>query len=53
MNDKTLRHLIAGLVTAAGIVIYLQGYVSGARGWWLTIVTLIGVYLIVYKLVEA
>lgn len=53
MSDKAIRHLVAILATLASLAVYAVGYVSGANGWWLTVVTLIVVYAIIYKLVDA
>lgn len=53
MSDKAIRHLISALAFLAAVAVYAVGYFSGVNGWWWTMVTLIVIYAIVYKLVEA
>lgn len=52
MSDTLIRHLISFLVTLAALMIFWAAYVSGARGWWGTVIGLVVVYAVVYKLVE-
>lgn len=52
MTDNAIRHLIAALGTLATIIVYVIAYYSGVQGWWFTIVTLIGVYAMIFKLVD-
>lgn len=53
MSENTIRHLIALFGTLTGLLVWWSGYASGARGWWWTVLGLIGLYWIIYSLVEA
>lgn len=53
MSDNFIRHLIAAIASGIAILIYVVGYASGGRGWWWTIIGVIGFYIIVHKLVDA
>lgn len=53
MNDTTLRHVIAFVATLITALAWYAGYVSGQYGWWWTIVAVVIVYGIIYKLVDA
>jgi len=53
MSDNVLRHVISLIAMLCAGIIYWAAYVSGANGWWFTMFTLIGVYAIVYKFVDA
>ncbi len=53
MSDAFIRHFIALIGVLIAGAIYFAGYVSGANGWWVTSFTIIFVYFIVYKLVDA
>ncbi len=52
MSEKGAKHFIASLVTALGLIIYVVGYASGVRGWWLTVVLLAGLYALAYTLID-
>lgn len=53
MSDAFIRHLIAFVSVLLAGVIFWAGYVSGGHGWWWTFFSVIFVYFIVYKLVDA
>ena len=53
MSDKVLRHVIALSATLGMLLVYWVGYVSGVRGWWASGLSILFVYAIVYKLVDA
>lgn len=52
MSDNKLRHLMAGIITFVCVLSYMSGYFSGIYGWWWTVVGLIIIYSIVYKIVD-
>lgn len=52
MTDNAIRHLIAFLGFLVTLLVYIIAYASGGNGWWFTVITLIGVYAIIYKLVD-
>jgi len=53
MSDAFIRHLIAVIGVLIAGAIYFVGYVSGVNGWWATGLSIIFIYMIVYKLVDA
>ena len=53
MTDSFIRHLISAIATVVCLIVYWAGYFSGGHGWWWTAIAVLGVYLIVYHLVEA
>ncbi len=52
MTDGFIRHLIAFLATLVCIIVYAIAYYSGANGWWFSVLTVLVVYPIIYKLVD-
>lgn len=52
MGDNTLRHVISLLGTVAFLIVFFVGYVSGTVGWWITVVGVLFLYPIIYKLVD-
>lgn len=52
MSENVIRHLIALFGTLVAILVWWSGYASGVRGWWFTIITLVFIYVILYKLVD-
>lgn len=53
MNDTIVRHLVAIIATFVAALAYLAGYISGGYGWWWTIIAVIIVYGIIYRIVDA
>ena len=53
MNDTIVRHLVAFIATLVAGLAYYAGYVSGGFGWWWTVFSILVVYGIVYKVVDA
>ena len=53
MNDTIVRHLVAFIVTLVVGLAYYAGYISGGFGWWWTVFSILIVYGIVYKVVDA
>jgi len=53
MNDAIMRHIVAGLATFLTAIIYYAGYISGGHGWWWTVVAVLIIYGIVYKVIDA
>lgn len=53
MSDTFIRHFIALVSVLIALTLFFVGYIAGIRGWWWVSLTLIFVYAIVYKLVDA
>ena len=53
MTENFVRHLVAFIGTLCAALIYLAGYIGGSHGWWWAIISVAGVYAIVYKLITA
>jgi hypothetical protein len=53
MTDNFIHHFICVMATLVCLVVYWAGYVSGGLHWWWTVFAVLGVYLIVYHLVDA
>ncbi|MBT4153027.1 MAG: hypothetical protein HOE53_00050 [Candidatus Magasanikbacteria bacterium] len=53
MSETLIRHLIAFMGILVTGLVYWIAYASGARGWWWTVLGLIIIYGMIYKLVDA
>ncbi len=53
MSDNFIRHFVATCGTLVAIILYWIGYEAGMRGWWWTALTVVAVYIFLYKLIEA
>lgn len=52
MSDTFIRHLISFIAVLIAVFIYVAAYVSGTNEWWWTILSVVIIYPIVYKLVD-
>jgi hypothetical protein len=52
MSDRIVRHLIALIGTAICAIAFYSGYVSGARGWWWVVFSVLIIYGALYKIVD-
>jgi hypothetical protein len=53
MSENAVRHIIAICGTAVGFLAWFSGYISGTHGWWWSALSLLILYVIIYKLVDA
>lgn len=53
MNDKVVRHLVAGLAAFICLLAYAAGYISGGYGWWWTAAAVLIIYGAVYRIIDA
>lgn len=52
MSDNFIRHLVSLIVTIVFGLVWVVGYFSHINGWWWTVVGIIIIYIIIYKLIE-
>jgi hypothetical protein len=52
MSENTIRHLIALFGTLVAVLAWWSGYASGVRGWWWSVLTMVFIYVAIYKLVN-
>ena len=54
MTENFIRHLICISGTVVAILAWLAGYISGSHSWWWTaIIVAVGMYIVIYKLIDA
>ena len=52
MSDKFIRHLIAFIGTFVCLMAFWAGYQSGQEGWWWAGFAVVGIYMVLYKLID-
>ncbi len=52
MSDSTARHLIAFIGTIIVLLAYIAGYMSSTNGWWWTAISVVVIYVSIFKLVD-
>ncbi len=53
MSDNLIRHFISAIGVLIAAAFFFAGYFAGVNRWWVAGISVIFVYLIVYKLVDA
>lgn len=52
MSDNFIRHFVSIAVTLIVLIAWVAGYFSGINGWWWTVLGIVVVYALVYKLIK-
>jgi len=52
MSDNFIRHLVAFIGTLIVLLAFWAGYQAGQAGWWWSVLTVIVVYLGIYRLLD-
>lgn len=52
MTEKFIRHFVSIIGALICLLAYVAGYRSGQLGWWFTGVSVIVIYVALYKFLE-
>lgn len=53
MTDTILRHTVAFVATLIAALTFFAGYFAGQYGWWWTAFSMLIIYGMIYKVVDA
>ena len=52
MSENLMKHFIAIIGSLVGLLIYWAGFIGGQNGMWWPVFGIIGIYAIIYKLLD-